>query len=547
MELLLLLENYLTSNQDLPLDSELVVYADIMKPLPGRTLAGNPIQACPNWDTSDFGKSLSRFLIIMPDYVGELNSCCLLVAVVAGVVLQLEHKERIRLKSTTNRAVTLAWKRIRDMHSKSKSKSEKSRRHLLELVKRYCTIVRRRPESFKNLSLEEVEEVAKLFKVNIVIYSPFGSFNLLKKMPESFDFANPIVSILLFGKSERSHCALITDESKFFSHRGRFRCHYCDKSFHSTYFPFHKCPLRCRKCLRMSQECFGMPEACREEGAEGGFDLNCKCGFLFRTRDCLLSHKRWCKRLKLEKCSDCGSMYRKSKKPHICNSTYCFTCRCYRSAEKSHTCYMVPPGDQKHYTLLGFWDTETTQKEKGFHSVNAVGFSFERREKRGSFVSYCAYAESMAHDMDMVELADNFEFCYWSADRQAPPPPVKPVPKRGRRSHFRKVVLLNGNAELEGEEEREEEVAASELGGNFVLSEAQVADEGEEDEEEEEETMSRLGESERGDPLGWYRSGEPAMADLSIDQESALAKFLDRILCTEMADYTWIAHNSARW
>ena len=193
------------------------------------------------------------------------------------------------------------------------------------------------------------------------------------------------------------------------------RCLYCHKSYSKKFAYSHKCVVsQCSTCKR-ALHCEGHASDChtavikcvrKERGNKG----NCRfCRRPVYSVQCLRHHKKFCgKRKKF--CERCGKTYDRYSidREHRCGERFCRICRKYVTAwssataggeaeKKDHSCVMTAPSPPRHAEPLAFFDTETVQDASGAHRVNAVGLSYELRQKPGRFSEIYFYDLAMDH------------------------------------------------------------------------------------------------------------------------------------------------------
>ncbi len=228
----------------------------------------------------------------------------------------------------------------------------------------------------------------------------------------------------------------------------------------------------------------------------------------------------------------------------VFHSDRCFK-RYNRLLDPPHHCELEPPPEQKKYQPILVWDTEAYTDHKGRHICNAVGFSYENRDKPGHFSECYIYDTNMEHPESGIEHEDTFVFNYLP-DRVSHENFIK-VPKRFR--DFQPVV----RGEAPNDEEREveqvlgvgaaaEEQASHDLARQFILDEA--AEDGHDDEDEEVELggdwlvveqQEAVGDVPRQEfPMNvWQEVEHPGEDDDDDDSEivsSAMEQFVDTVV-----------------
>jgi DNA polymerase elongation subunit (family B) len=196
-------------------------------------------------------------------------------------------------------------------------------------------------------------------------------------------------------------------------------------------------------------------------------------------------------------CQICLEKIDKRKK-HVCGKSYCRSCDAhYDKHLPHHDCVIQPAKPLVHVDGFAVWDTETVFcNAEGRHRVNAVGLAFEDG-KRGYFSEIYFYSDVMNHPQDSQLKKHTFIYNYCAEDQE---PPLMP---------------------------REEE-------------------------EEEEKDKKRQNKSKKSKKKLSAKMKKAAACVAAADHqelleederdETALAKFVDFILCEDFENFTFIAH-----
>ena len=457
-------------------------------------------------------------------------------------------------------------------------------------------------EVFRHCELDQAlrEQVDKL-NINLIISKDSSNFYPIFQHPPNYDVCRQRVRIVLVKLGPRNvyHTVSMTRQlrasSIVASETLRYSCIYCKKDFCSEYVECHKCtnsPPRCRLCHRVKAsrgEVYIDSEIKKTLCmAEQDVSLHCsRCKQTFTNKSCMTKHNKFCQRDFIA-CSECGKAYKNTRK-HACNEMFCKICREYfvdsemPESKNGHMCSVKSPKPPKQFERMAFFDYETfTDKdEKAMHCVNAVGLSFEDREKPGLFHEIYFYDDDLAHEESGKLKESAFYQQYWSEKQN--------VESRQWRCRVRKVTLNNksGGAEERGDDEDEQDeidrvlsLEESSADDTVRITAADyIFDEAAEDVASEDDYDDNDDESDDGG--GWLDQGEeeqcfvercvricgierpmehavfrasnfyvfPFLSSHSDGRKgsTAMDKFLNYILSSQFENYVFAAHNSSKF
>ena len=359
-------------------------------------------------------KSGSRWMRVMPHFTtGPLVDCCFLTSLVAGYLYCKELKLNERRHKMGSTPVSDAWKVISRLNSQDKGKANKARERLYKETLDLCEEFGLDMALFRNIRHPEAvrREVVKL-GVNVNVYDSNANYHLIFQHPLTPDLTKPTVSILIATNpiTNVRHCGTILRPGKFFSAEGKQVCPQCHQSFYKRYFKYHVCARkkRCDMCKRRRLQPGEytdhdiIKDCCL---ADIGSDREARrCQHCLRAcfdDTCFQIHTKQC--AKMDKCKDCGMVFRKNNKNYVhrCGDCWCPICKSYYNVmDGGHVCQLQPPAEQKKHAPTAMWDTETSVNKRGEHVVTAVAVSAEHRDKPGTYSMTTFYADEMQHPHD---------------------------------------------------------------------------------------------------------------------------------------------------
>jgi DNA polymerase elongation subunit (family B) len=541
-----------------------------------------------------------RNIFPLPSFSGHpiLNNCCFLPALVIGLIIQEELTKATSWTNLKTSPQTLAWKEI---YLWKWNKNEKSVKVIenriltfvqthnidLEVIRRgnLHEICRTQLNSVKvnlNFYLSSAEE-RRIFHYPTVYRPEFPTVDILVKdgrqaddinppslqpfiqeFPQSLEPAQPLQQQQLpkeeqgvtwpvkkrhtfrhvpreFILPKRScsftsstiswHAASVVINPRSFFHRHQgSRCVWCGKLFSTLLFMrAHHCRLlpsnrkKCVACYRVKArraDYITLTEkedrCCHEIQKETADEVICQtCQAVCYGKDCLIHHKRMCVKRSWLSCPKCFKKITK-RKPHVCGKRYCEPCEeHYPEHLAHHDCIISPAKPLVHVDGFAVWDTETVFSNKeGRHRVNAVGLAFEDG-KRGHFSEIYFYSDVMRHPEDSQLKKHTLIFNYCGENQEVPKMPneeEEEEEEKGANEDLDYKQQKKRKAKKRKKLSRKLKKAVACITAKKARMENLAARQQEKEEEEEEK------------------------------DESALAKFIDFILCEDFENFTFIAH-----
>ena len=407
----------LQSKKETPLDEAFKIHAVIenIPPLAAGS-GGEQVHVDPGI------KSLKRYLMFPPEFAGPLSDCCLLTSLFLGLAYNRELRAAYRQGRTSLRnPITEEWRLLNYLGQGEEPRAEEAREHVRRGVLQFCSDHEFSPEDFCMADLESLRDKIDAIGINLNIFGAQAGYQVVFKHPVEHQSQKETVSIFLIENptTGRLHAGLIRQEKKFLSSHRFCVCHFCNRSFHTDYFPIHKCSRRenCPNCLfilALEDDYVDLEIArlrCFAKRAPK-VELFCsRCNSRCLTEDCFARHKSICKTK--ARCDDCGILYKRKERPHQCGDTFCRTCFVFydRFNPERHVCSLRPPRPQSRYLRLAVWDSETVLGGDEEHRPNAIGVSYETRP--GWFSEVCYYDREMKHPHHGETNEDVFFFKYW--------------------------------------------------------------------------------------------------------------------------------------
>ena len=448
-------ETVLVSKQNIPLDESFDFHVTIIDgpdPDPRLLLLAGPWKkALPEvrqW------KKKWKSATIMPEMnETEYEDCCLLLALALFWTRHYQNDPGVlRLAKIRNGG----W-------------SKKSLRLLKQCVDAFVEKFSIPVHLFRRCTLTRgVERVLDLAGLGLSIFDG-ATMHAIYKYPAGIVTDRPVARVVAIpvvedekSSARISHAALITrlDQTMPTLKTKGFECPYCYRSISKKYLYAHKCVVeQCKTCRRPvnNPQHFSDPDAahtkCRPSN-KAELPLCGRCRRPFHSKMCKKFHDKFCSRDN-GFCEKCMRTYRRGTKEHVCGERFCRICKKYvasfraeGSADKfDHHCVMTGPHIPKFQQPLAFFDMETKTDESGEHSVNAVGFSYERRKEPGSFDEIYFYDEDMQHPEDGVLHQCCFFQQYWNEDPASKPkhPTITKICKK----NMAKTKVPQGSTALE--------------------------------------------------------------------------------------------------
>ena len=513
-DLLFMAVNVTNSRQDVPLDENLIIYAMVLQ-RPRIRLAGR--YAASKWTL--YLESLPG-LHRVPELAPPYRQCCLLIAVQMGMILNEFLREPNDAVKRRN------WNLIKDM--RKGRRVEMGLDYLTKRLQETCRIYNLNPDDYANCNYEVAGRLSRALKdVNLIFYLASGGFRRFGQYPKSFNKKREAINILLaapppLGKKQiddddgdTTHCVLISDSNLFYKRVKVRQCFFCYKMYAPDYFKFHRCNAArsCNGCytrLRRIYEyadCRVEKESCLGD-AFGVATMTCqKCKTGVYGAQCLRKHKIMCGKRSLSRCDACQKIVR-NRDAHQCGVSWCRNCK-RNTTDDDHRCLMERPNMPRYYRRLAFYDTETRIDEKGRHRVNAVGASYEERDFE-QFREVCFYDEDLQHGMDGVLSETLTKVAYWP---EAGVDDDKKQRWAGDKSKTKKSNFADGFGE------------SDKLAEDF-FADAEATSECDDNEDE-----TRV----------------PAEEEEDFSDNSALVKFVKYFMNDSFRDYTFVAHNGAKF
>lgn len=156
-------------------------------------------------------------------------------------------------------------------------------------------------------------------KFKLFVFGGFGDFKPIYKYGPD-DYSKPI--LLYF---DNRHFDGVRNPNEMF---GENYCLSCERPYNKASNHTMKCKQRCMLCSRI-----GPSFPCKSDGK---FSKQCdKCKKTFKNEDCYNQHKNNMFCSKSLKCLDCGLIYLKQRKSHVCNEHYCHVCHVIHDPARS--------------------------------------------------------------------------------------------------------------------------------------------------------------------------------------------------------------------
>ena len=340
-----------------------------------------------------FGMQGKRYVMLMPNFQGRYEDCCLLSALVFGLAYN-------RNQRRSNGDPTFqVMKRINNgFQRNAKDKQHRRRLQAAECLKEEINQVVERCQidvaAFKVCSItgQRLKEEVEKLGINLVVYTDKKAFKSFMQIPREHDSTRETVHVLLMHTSENVyHASCILKPWTFYNKHlnlGTY-CVYCKKEYSWRYGRFHKCAglkkhQKCHKCRRVllgdgmyldrtvkKTICIDTPGHCEK----------CLyCSQELRSKDCSKAHHNLCFKA-MTMCDGCGYFYKKEDEDkHVCDSIYCRYCRKrYKPdplADGGHFCEMKRPSQQECYEKMAFFDTGKSRKNAEKTHVRAFFIFF---------------------------------------------------------------------------------------------------------------------------------------------------------------------------
>jgi len=303
---------------------------------------------------------MNNYLLVFPEgfenFEGFFSKNCLLLSLVVGY----------HLVAFLN-GETSKYKMLRDFNVKNKSKPDlnSSGKALLMETAKICKstkILFEGPHSLFDIAPKFFQK----FKCQIIVFNNLMKDQISYIFPEIYDDTLPSIFLLQEIFKERSHIFLIT-KIKSFQRKNFSICFYCEKTYKSKTFIFklHKCKKRktCESCWRYT---FFPNTYLNKDNTHlycvenKEFQKKCqKCEVFFKNELCQKFHD--CKSFFCIICQKniSKSLFKsieESIKDHICNKSFCFTCKYFFPTNKVHNCRLRKSEIDKNQPALGFFN-----------------------------------------------------------------------------------------------------------------------------------------------------------------------------------------------
>ncbi len=338
--------------------------------LNGRMVTLGPAFRDPGLRPKGNRKSTVKALPVFLD--GPCKNKCILTHLVYGIYFNLDLEAKKGKKNYKGNPVAEVYKQLAQIFRKGKewARGEAARARLEQEVVKLCREKGIDMTKFENAEPEDLREELDKFGINVNIYDANLGHNLVFAHPQQHDPKKQTVSLYLIKNpvTKLRHCVLIPRPDTFFASLPvkRTMCLHCRHSYTQKHFKYHKCraSVRCGMCHRRQlhkddYDDYVVNKNCCRAGddLEPGANVCVLCQRQCQSESCLKRHTTHCK--KYTQCPTCHRRHRRDKE-HRCGDRFCLCCKKeYNENDGPHYCQMEVPSEQKSWTLMAFWDTES--------------------------------------------------------------------------------------------------------------------------------------------------------------------------------------------